>query len=45
MHCKKIRDDKGYWNRLEKFIQEHSSAEFSHGVCPDCLAKYYPDDM
>jgi hypothetical protein len=40
--CKKIRDDKGYWNKLEKYIQEHSNAEFSHGICPDCMKKLYP---
>jgi len=39
--CKKIRDDKGYWNQLENYIQEHSEAEFSHGFCPDCMKKLY----
>ena len=39
--CKKIRDDKGYWNQLETFIQEHSEAEFSHGFCPDCMKNLY----
>lgn len=39
--CKKIRDDKGYWNILESYIQEHSEAEFSHGICPDCMEKLY----
>jgi hypothetical protein len=39
--CKKIRDDKGYWNQVETFIQEHSEAEFSHGICPDCMKKLY----
>ncbi len=38
--CKKIRDDKGYWNQLENYISEHSGARFSHGLCPDCLARY-----
>ena len=42
-HCKEIRDDKGYWNKLEKFISEHSEAQFSHGICEKCLNKYYPD--
>ena len=42
-HCKKIRDDKGYWNQIEKYILEHSDAEFSHGICQECLKKYYPD--
>ena len=40
--CKKIRDDKGYWNRLESYIKEHSEANFSHGICPDCVKKLYP---
>ncbi len=42
MHCKKIRDDKGYWNQLERYIHEHSDAKFSHGICPECLAQHYP---
>ena len=41
--CKKIRDDKGYWNQLESYMKKHSEAEFSHGLCPDCAEKYYPD--
>lgn len=40
MHCKKIRDDKGYWSQIEKYISEHSSAQFTHGLCPDCFRKY-----
>jgi len=43
MHCKKMRDDKGYWNRLEKYIEDRSDVTFSHGICPECLEKYYPD--
>ncbi len=39
--CKKIRDDKGYWNQLEAYIEEHSEAEFTHGFCPDCMKKLY----
>jgi HAMP domain-containing protein len=39
--CKKIRDDKGYWNQLEHFISKHSEARFSHGICPDCAVKLY----
>jgi hypothetical protein len=35
-NCKKIRDDQGYWNQIETYIREHSEAEFSHGICPDC---------
>ncbi len=42
-HCKKIRDDKGYWNRIESYIHKHSDADFSHGICPECAKKYYPD--
>ena len=41
--CKKIRDDKGYWNQIESYIYEHSEAEFSHSICPDCARKFYPD--
>jgi hypothetical protein len=41
--CKKIRDDRGYWSQIESYIREHSQAEFSHGICPDCLKKLYPD--
>ncbi len=41
--CKKIRDDKGYWKSLEMYISEHSDAEFSHGICPECAQKIYPD--
>jgi len=40
--CKKIRDDKGYWNQIESYIREHSEAEFSHGICPECVKKLYP---
>jgi CheY-like chemotaxis protein len=42
-HCKKIRDDKGYWSQLERYIHEHSDAEFSHSICPECLGKFYPE--
>jgi PAS domain S-box-containing protein len=41
--CKKIRDDKGYWNQIESYIRDHSEAEFSHGICPDCTKKLYPE--
>jgi hypothetical protein len=41
--CKKIRDDAGYWNQIESYIQAHSAATFTHGICPDCMAKVYPD--
>ena len=42
--CKKIRDDSGYWNQIESYLGKHSEAEFSHSLCPDCLAKHYPED-
>lgn len=41
--CKKIRDDKGYWQQIEAYIREHSDAEFSHGICPDCAQRLYPE--
>ena len=41
-NCKQIRDDKGYWSSVEKYISTHSEAEFTHGICPDCLVKLYP---
>lgn len=42
-HCKKIRDDQGYWKQLEAYISDHSEAEFSHGICPECISRLYPD--
>ena len=41
--CKKIRGDKGYWNQIESYIRDHTEAEFSHGICPDCAKKLYQD--
>jgi transcriptional regulator with PAS, ATPase and Fis domain len=41
--CKKIRDDKGYWNQIESYLEEHSEAVFSHGLCPECFQIYFPD--
>jgi len=41
--CKKIRDDRGYWTQIESYIREHSEAEFSHSICPDCVRKLYGD--
>lgn len=43
-HCKKIRTQDGEWAPMELYIQQHSEAEFSHGVCPDCQRRYYPAD-
>ena len=42
--CKKIRDDQGYWNQIESYIRDHSEAEFSHGICPECAKKLYPKE-
>ena len=41
--CKKIRDDHGYWQKLETFVRERSNAEFSHSICPDCMENLYPE--
>lgn len=41
--CKRIRNDKGYWERVEAYISKHTEAEFSHGICPNCAKKLYPD--
>jgi uncharacterized protein with PIN domain len=41
--CKKIRDDEGHWMQIEKYISDHSEAEFSDSLCPDCATKLYPD--
>ena len=42
--CKRIRDDQGYWNKIELYLTAHTEAEFSHGVCPECFVRLYPDD-
>lgn len=41
--CKTIRDDQGYWNQIEVYVRDHSEADFSHGLCPDCVRRLYPD--
>lgn len=41
-HCKKIRDDEGYWNDFETFMARHFDTSFSHGICPECLSRHYP---
>ena len=41
--CKKIRDDKGYWNQIESYIMRHADIQFSHSLCPDCMKRLYPD--
>jgi two-component system cell cycle response regulator len=42
-HCKKIRDDDGYWNQIESYMAKRVDVEFTHGICPDCAKKFYPD--
>ena len=41
--CKKIRDDRGYWHQVENYMKDHAEVEFSHGICPECAARLYPD--
>ena len=41
--CKKIRDDRGYWEQVEAYVTRHTDARFSHGICPDCLKRLYPE--
>lgn len=43
--CKRIRDDEGHWQQMEVYIRDRSSADFSHGICEDCMKKYYPDQV
>jgi len=43
--CKKIRNDHGYWQDVESYVHDHSDADFSHGICPDCNEKYYKEFM
>jgi len=43
-HCKKIRDDKGYWQQVETYLHEHSDAEFTHALCPECAERFYGDE-
>ena len=42
-HCKKVRNDEGYWQQIEQFIHDRSEAEFSHGICPECFKRHYPE--
>jgi hypothetical protein len=42
-NCKKIRDDTGYWNQIEAYLQEHADTRFTHSVCPECVQKLYPE--
>ena len=40
--CKKIRDDQGYWNQIEVYLKSHSEVDFTHGMCPECIKKWFP---
>jgi hypothetical protein len=42
-NCKKIRNDQGYWEQIESYLSQHTEADFSHGICPDCMKELYPD--
>jgi transcriptional regulator with PAS, ATPase and Fis domain len=42
-HCKKIRNDQGFWTQLEAYLVEHSEADFTHGICPECMAQYFEE--
>jgi PAS domain S-box-containing protein len=42
-HCKKIRDDKGYWSQIELYVRDHSNANFTHGICPECAERFFND--
>jgi len=42
-NCKKIRNDKGYWQQVEVYVHDHTEAEFTHGICPECIQKLYPE--
>jgi hypothetical protein len=41
--CKRIRDDRGYWSQIESYLRRHTEADFSHGLCPDCVSRLYPE--
>lgn len=43
MYCRRIQSDDASWQRIEEYVAEHSNAEFSHGMCPECTAKYHPE--
>jgi len=42
-YCKNVRNDKGYWEKVEKYMEDHYPTEFSHGICPDCIRKHFPE--
>ncbi len=42
-HCRRVRDDSNFWRQIEEYVSAHTDAFFSHGLCPDCMAKHYPE--
>jgi hypothetical protein len=44
-YCKKIRDDRNYWQQVEGYISDHSEAQFSHGICPECYARFVQPEL
>jgi hypothetical protein len=42
--CKQIRDDAGFWHQVESYVRDHTEAEFSHGLCPECAPRYFPKE-
>lgn len=44
-HCKKVREDNGYWRRVDEYIQEHTETDISHSVCPDCMKAFHSDPV
>jgi hypothetical protein len=44
-YCKRIRDDQDYWQQVEKYIGDHTGSKFSHGICPECLARHFADPV
>jgi len=44
-YCKRLRDDRGYWEQVDVYLDKHSDVDISHGVCPDCMEEHHPDEM
>jgi hypothetical protein len=42
--CKKIRDDEGFWQQVESYVEQHTQASFTHSMCPDCLKEHYGNE-
>ena len=43
IYCKQVRDDEGFWRRVDEYVQKHTEVRFSHGICPDCMKKHFPE--